>query len=115
LLRAGVDATRTAVEQLRSSQARDGGWGPFPDTPTEVFDTAMAVIALQSLGPASPRESIERGRRYLITSQVADGGWVETTRPSGAQSYAQRISTAAWALLALLESRTLIPGSRSLR
>jgi hypothetical protein len=101
-----VAKTTTALEHLTRSQARDGGWGPFPDTPTEVFDTAVAVIALRASGSAYS-ESIERGRRYLITSQVSDGGWVETTRPSGAQSYAQRISTSAWALLALVESRNV--------
>ena len=34
--------------------------------------------------------------------QEADGSWPETTRPPGADSYAQRISTTGWALLALL-------------
>ena len=100
-----VAKATTALEHLTRSQARDGGWGPFPGTPTEVFDTAVAVIALKASGSATYREAIDRGRRYLITSQVSDGGWVETTRPSGAQSYAQRISTSAWALLALVESR----------
>jgi hypothetical protein len=41
---------------------------------------------------------------YLIDQQQADGSWAETTRPSGGESYAQRISTTAWALLALLAS-----------
>ena len=41
----------------------------------------------------------------LLDSQEPDGGWPETTRPPGASSYAHRISTSGWALLALLETR----------
>jgi hypothetical protein len=37
--------------------------------------------------------------------QMSDGSWPETTRPSNQESYAQRISTTGWALLALMESR----------
>ena len=54
---------------------------------------------------AELREAIQRGRGYLVASQADDGGWIETTRPPGLESYAQRISTTAWALLALLDSR----------
>jgi len=62
--------------------------------PSEVFDTAVAVIALGGDG---------RGRAWLVGRQQAEGGWAETTRPAGSQSYAQHISTTAWALLALLD------------
>jgi hypothetical protein len=41
----------------------------------------------------------------LMRRQLADGSWPETTRPAGQASYAQRISTTAWALLALIEAR----------
>ena len=41
-----------------------------------------------------------------MARQEPDGGWVETTRPSGNQSYAQRVSTSGWATLALLEVMT---------
>ena len=87
---------------LREGEATGGGWGPFVTSPPEVFDTALAVLAL-----AQAREmpdAARRGRRYLIDQQQPDGSWVETTRPSGGESYAQRISTTAWALLALLAS-----------
>jgi hypothetical protein len=45
---------------------------------------------------------IRRGREFLVGAQQPDGSWPETTRPPGADSYAQRISTTGWALLALL-------------
>ncbi|MEX0713581.1 MAG: hypothetical protein WD278_14585 [Pirellulales bacterium] len=37
-----------------------------------------------------------------MDQQLEDGSWPETTRPAGGQSYAQRISTTAWATIALL-------------
>lgn len=87
-----------ALATLRAAQNRDGGFGPYAKAPSEVFDTALAVLALTG-GPA-----VDRARAYLIAQQTAAGDWEATTRPSGSQSYAQRTSTTAWALMALLKS-----------
>ena len=81
-----INTRTTALEFLKNGQGPDGGWGPYPTVPAEPFDTAIAIVR----------------------QQEPDGGWVETTRPSG-QDYAQRISTSAWALLALFETRGIIP------
>jgi hypothetical protein len=91
------------VDVLRRGQARDGGWGPYVTSPPEVFDTALVLLALSAhrARPGVP-EMIRRGREYLFATQERDGSWPETTRPPGAESYAQRISTTGWALLALL-------------
>ena len=74
-------------ERLRKMQSADGSWNG------EAFDTAVAVIAL---------EGNRRGRDWLLKHQLEPGGWAGTTRPPGGGSYAQHISTSAWALLALL-------------
>jgi hypothetical protein len=63
--------------------------------PAEVFDTAIVVLALGG-------KEAEHGRAWLVKMQEKDGGWPETTRPSGSQSYAERISTTAWVVYALL-------------
>ena len=90
---------KRAVERFAKAQTSDGGWGPSAMVPAEVFDTAVVVIALKAAGDT---KLIERGREYLIRNQQPSGGWPETTRPPGSQSYAQHISTTAWAILALL-------------
>lgn len=82
-----------ARQYLQGARTSDGGWGEYPGTPAQVFDTAVAVIALRGDAP---------GRAWLLAQQQPEGGWAETTRPPGSQSYAQHISTTAWALLALL-------------
>lgn len=101
-----VERRRDAAARLLGAQGSEGGWGPYPDAPAEAFDTALALLALASLedrAPAAP--AIRRGRGFLIALQNEDGSWPETTRPTGGVSYAQRVSTAAWAALALLATR----------
>jgi len=95
-----------SLELIRRAQTSDGGWGPYPDSPPETFDTALVLLALAELRAApGVQEMIQRGRGFLMTQQQRDGGWPATTRPAGGQSYAQRISTAGWALLALLATQ----------
>ena len=80
----------------------------------EVYDTALAVLALMSAGDSpSTRTLIAGGRAFLIASQQPDGSWIETTRPAGAESYAQRISTTGWAAMALLASRPFFTSPRA--
>ena len=99
---AGPEADR--IERaLLDLQGPDGGWGPFPNVRSEPFDTAIAVLALRSRPATSARSAaIARGLDYLRSSIGDDGSWVETTRPAGQRSYAQRLSTTGWAVMALL-------------
>jgi hypothetical protein len=105
-----------ALMTLKRGQGPDGGWGPYVTVSAEVFDTALVLLALDVVrDPAALAAAvwsaddlataITRGRAYLRAQQLADGSWPETTRPTGQESYAQRISTTGWALLALLETR----------
>jgi len=101
-----------ALELLAKGQGADGGWGAYPTSPAEPFDTALAILALHELrtkqANAEPiftstavDAALVRARAYLVQQQLDDGSWQETTRPAGQSSYAQRISTTAWSLLAL--------------
>jgi hypothetical protein len=104
---------RNCLSILRQGQSPQGGWGPYVTAAPQVFDTALAVLALSSLEP-EPRlarsayrpeelkEAIANGRKYIASQQRPDGSWPETTRPANQESYAQRISTTGWAMLALL-------------
>ena len=112
-LRSTVDASavllampenRAAREYLLGAMTSDGAWGPKPRVPAEAFDTAAAMLALEGTKDP-PREALRRGRDWLVAHQLESGGWAETTRPSGGTSYAQYVSTTAWALMALLGVR----------
>jgi hypothetical protein len=89
----------------RGQSTDDGGWGPYVSSPTEIFDTALVLIALAPWRDEPEIAGmIARGRKCLIDAQQPDGSWIETTRPTGGVSYAQRISTTGWATLSLLGS-----------
>ena len=105
---------RTCLSILRTGQSPAGGWGPYVTAAPQVFDTAVAILGLSSL-EVEPRlarsayrleelkEAIANGKKYIVSQQRPDGSWPETTRPANQESYAQRISTTGWALLALLQ------------
>ena len=104
---------RNCLSILRNGQSPAGGWGPYVTAAPQVFDTAMAILALSALD-VEPRlarsayrveelkEAIANGKKFIASEQRADGSWPETTRPANQESYAQRISTAGLAMLALL-------------
>jgi hypothetical protein len=94
------------VQLLRRAQTSDGGWGPYPDAPAECFDTALVLLAFAKMrNQPDIQAAMQRGRAFLIAQQNADGSWPATTRPAGGNSYAQMVSTTAWATIALLEMK----------
>jgi hypothetical protein len=98
--------TEECLALLRRAQSGDGGWGPYVDSPPEVFDTALALLGLaEARNRPGVAEMIARGREFLAAQQNRDGSWPATTRPSGGESYAQQVSTTGWAVLALLRTR----------
>jgi hypothetical protein len=103
ILLALPDSAPKHLSALLAAQTSDGGWGPQPHAPAEAFDTAVALLALHGVRDLhNVAAALERGRAFLVKFQLADGSWPETTRPAGFTSYAERISTAAWAVYALL-------------
>ena len=110
---AAITQRAKALDTIRRGQAQNGGWGPYVTSAPEVFDTALALLALNAVRQdrlASPNQAdldaiIARGRSFLLSQQAPDGSWPETTRPSNQESYAQRISTTGWALLAIIETK----------
>jgi len=103
---ANLQRTRS-LEIIRQGESPEGGWGPFVNSPPEAFDTALVLLALSDSAKKHPPDLtlIARGRKYLLSSQNTDGSWPATTRPRGVDSYAQQLSTTAWATQALLVTR----------
>src|SRR5260370_37967881 len=69
LLALPQDAARriALIAAIEAAQNLDGGWGPFPRSPSEPFDTAVVLLAL----PRS--DAFRRGRAWLVKSQLPDG------------------------------------------
>ena len=90
-------ADAAALQLIERTQAANGSWS------SEAFDTALALLALREhRGRPGVADRIRRGRAFLLQSQLSAGGWTGTTRPPGAASYAQHISTTGWVVMALL-------------
>ncbi|HEX2523898.1 MAG TPA: prenyltransferase/squalene oxidase repeat-containing protein [Terriglobia bacterium] len=102
---AGMSRRSDCLAIIERAQTQDGGWGPYVDSPPEVFDTAMVLLALAPEKTPGIAGRIHRARSFLAKQQDPDGGWPATTRPPGGESYAQRLSTTGWATLALLATR----------
>lgn len=102
---AAMERYKESLELIAKSQSPDGGWGPFVTSPPEVFDTAIVLIALAPWKNKLQPHIATAGRKYLIATQLPDGSWPPTTRPPGADSYAQQLSTTGWALQALLVTK----------
>jgi hypothetical protein len=97
------DAVRHCLDTLRRGEAPSGGWGPYVTSRPEPFDTALVVLALDRWPELEATDRVRRGRAFLVATQLDDGSWPETTRPANSESYAQRLSTAGWAALALID------------
>jgi squalene-hopene/tetraprenyl-beta-curcumene cyclase len=80
-------AMRQAADWLVSIQNADGGWGEdgssykldyrgYEPAPSTASQTAWALLGLMAAGEAV-HPAVERGVRYLIDTQGADGFWDE--------------------------------------
>ncbi|HVX59637.1 MAG TPA: hypothetical protein VHC19_03520 [Pirellulales bacterium] len=102
--KAAIKRRQQCFETLRRARTDEGGWGPYQQSPAEIFDTALALLALAAQTRTAEIDAmLAGGRKFLLAEQLDDGSWTETTRPSGSRSYAQRLSTTGWATLALLK------------
>jgi hypothetical protein len=102
-----------AVAVLLREQRGDGGWAQLPTLSSDAHATGQVLFALaEGGGLAVSHPAYERGVRFLLKTQLADGSWFVGTRSFPLQPYAgtgfphgrsQFISLAAtsWATLAL--------------
>ena len=71
--------------------------------PPHAFDADLDIIRKRIIDDLLQPNVAPDNIRQLATTIKPDGSWPETTRPANQESYAQRISTTSWALLALLQ------------
>jgi hypothetical protein len=91
----------------------DGGWAQLPGTKSDAYATGQAVFALRvGAGIANSNTAIDRGRRFLLETQLEDGTWYVRRRafpfqptmdsrfPHGRDSWISAAAT-SWAVIAL--------------
>lgn len=111
--RNGSESARHAARSLVAEQRSDGGWSQLPGLESDAYATGQALYALFVAGQMPATDPVyQRGVRYLLRTQAADGTWHVRSRSIWLQPYFesgfpygrdQFISTAgtAWAVMAL--------------
>ena len=106
-------AIESAAHALAASQRSDGGWNQLPGMGSDAYASGQALYALNVAGKMPASDTVyQKGVRYLLRSQAADGTWHVMTRSIWVQPYfdagfpygqEQFISAAgtAWASMAL--------------
>ena len=70
------------LELLRKGQSDEGGWGPFVASPPEVYDTALAVLALATAGDSPSIRATDRPRPGLPDRPPAAGRELDRDHPA---------------------------------
>lgn len=74
----------TLIEQLKTHQNADGGFGELPGFNSTPLDTAFALLAMQATSLQTSHEAL-LGLSYLLNQQAGNGGWLLVSNAS--QSY----------------------------
>ena len=94
------------IEQLKSQQNKDGGWGWLVGDPSDALGTGMALYALSLAGVASDDPALGRARQFLVSTQLKDGSWAVKGTKENTQDRVEETASywgAAWATLGLLQ------------
>ena len=101
------------AKALLAEQRNDGGWAQLSGMKSDAYATGQAVYALRiGAGIECSHPVIERGRRFLLMTQLADGTWhvrrrafpfqptMDSGFPHGRDSWISAAGT-SWAVMAL--------------
>jgi ankyrin repeat protein len=112
---AGESESRIAslTRSLLEAQRDDGGWAQLPGLKSDAYATGQAIYALRvGAGLARSHQAIDRGLRFLLQTQLADGTWhvkrrafpfqptMDSGFPHGRDSWISAAGT-SWAVMAL--------------
>lgn len=101
------------AQALLAEQRNDGGWAQVPGLKSDAYATGQALYAVRiGAGLTSSQPNVQRGLRYLVTTQLEDGTWHVRRRafpfqptmssgfPHGRDSWISAAAT-SWAVMAL--------------
>ena len=107
------DKLQPLAKTMLAEQRPDGGWAQLPALNSDAFATGQTVYALcVAAGMKNAEPAIDHARRFLLTTQLADGTWYVRRRafpfqptmqsgfPHGKDSWISASAT-SWAVMAL--------------
>jgi len=72
---------RRAAHELMALQRSSGGWAELPHMQPDAYSTGEALVALHEAGGVPVTDGAwQKGLRYLLSTQEADGSWHVHTR-----------------------------------
>jgi ankyrin repeat protein len=104
---------QSLARALIAEQREDGGWSQLPTLKSDAYATGQAIYALRlgaNIAVSDP--AVDRGRRYLLQTQLEDGSWFVHRRafpfqptmksgfPHGRDGWISAAGT-SWAVMAL--------------
>ena len=105
---------QAAAQELTQLQNSDGGWSQLPEMTSDAYATGTVLVALLRSGQRKANDvSIQRGIKFLLETQQADGSWYVKSRANPFQTYFETgyphgkdqfisVTAASWATVALL-------------
>jgi ankyrin repeat protein len=90
LLWAGAPAAQRArlADDIIRTQRADGGWAQSEHFSSDAYATGESLVALAEAGGiATTHDAYQRGLRYLLSTQRADGSWYVSSRSPKFQPY----------------------------
>jgi ankyrin repeat protein len=77
-----------AADALLAEQRADGGWAQLPSLQSDAYATGEALTALSSSGALKTSDAAyQRGVKFLLDTQLADGSWYVHTHALRIQPY----------------------------
>jgi hypothetical protein len=98
------------VQQIRSVQNEDGGWGQIKNAKSDAYATGQALYALAEAGANPGAEAFAKAQGFLAKTQRQDGAWAMTSRAiMGNGKVATKFepiihAASAWAVMGLVRS-----------
>jgi len=113
---------RPQVNAILKDQRADGGWAQRPELASDAYATGQTLFALATAGGLAPTDTrYQKGAKYLLSTQRADGSWYVRSRspkfqpffesgfPYGSDQWISAMAT-GWATAALA---TALPAPRA--
>jgi len=87
---AGADreVLKRLAKPILAHQRTDGGWAQRDELESDAYATGMTLWALAEAGIVEPQQDVyQRGVRFLLSTQRADGSWYVASRAVKIQPY----------------------------
>jgi hypothetical protein len=85
--KASPPAMKTGIQEIVRRQSASGGWSQLPQLEPDAYATGQSLIALHEAGMAVTDGVYQKGIKFLLRTQYADGSWLVRTRAFPVQPY----------------------------